>query len=72
MAAEFEKYRADPHRYRQLRAAALTKLFKREHGRAPETLQEIEEWLPTGEATDVDPFEVLTAEEIEAVVSEEG
>ena len=60
-----------PHRFRRLRAAALTKLFEREHGRAPQTLLEVEEWLPTSHAGDVDPFRVLTPEEIEAVIREE-
>jgi hypothetical protein len=48
---------------------ALTKLYKQQMGREWETLAELEAWKQANVSGPVDPYEVLTYEEIERVLT---
>ena len=58
-------------KYRVLQAASLIELFRRDRGREPVTLAEFTDWST---ATDlpkrIDPFAILTPEQIHKVLTE--
>ena len=62
LAEEAEQYEAQ-----LLQLAAQRKLFQLEHGRDPETIEVLEVWARTSLTTPVDPYKILTREEIAQV-----
>lgn len=71
----------DAEKFRLLQAMALLKLFKQANGRSPSTTQELEDWAREVENLNkyagvkdngsIDPFVVLTPEEIEEALKKE-
>ncbi len=66
--AEFQKYkdRFDGEKYRLLQVAAMLKLFEQANGRGASTMQELEKWLAANHTGQIDPFAILSRDEIEA------
>ncbi len=62
LAEEAEQYEA-----RLLQLAAQRKLFHLANGRDPETIEVLEVWAKSSLDTPVDPYEILTREEISQV-----
>lgn len=67
---DFQEYknRFDGEKYRLLQAAAMLKLFEQANGRGASTTQELEEWLAASDIKGpIDPFAILSRDEIEAI-----
>ncbi len=62
LAEEAEQYEA-----RLLQLAAKRKLFHLANGRDPETIEVLDVWAQTSLDAPIDPYEVLTREEIAQV-----
>ncbi|MGI9258891.1 MAG: hypothetical protein ACR2QQ_08650 [Gammaproteobacteria bacterium] len=62
LAEEAEQYEA-----RLLQLAAQRKLFQLANGKDPETIEVLEVWVKTSLEAPVDPYEILTREEIAQV-----
>ena len=59
------------HKWRLLQAATLLALFRRIRGRDATSLDELERWaLVVNVARPIDPFAVLTADELEVIKQE--
>ena len=55
---------AEQHEAQLLQVAARLKLFREANGKAAETEEELAVWVGTNLTAPIDPFEVLTREEI--------
>lgn len=62
----------DSGRYLRLHTAAMTKLFRQEVGRGPRNAEELTNWARTTSKLPkpVNPYEILTIEEVHAELGE--
>lgn len=67
--ADFSKFRdrADADKWRRLQAATVMVCFVRAHGREPANLDELGQWAGANLSQPVDPFSVLTPEEVDEI-----
>lgn len=70
ISLEEHRLRGDANTYRRLLAAAILKKFRQENGNGPRTIDDYIKWRATIDAEHTDPFEVLTAKEVEQLVNE--
>ena len=63
-----------PEQYRHLQAVATTELFKRANGREPASVGELGQWAAGqdhgSQSGKVDPFDLLTREQIESALAD--